>query len=311
MTTIFRKLWIFYHKDMTETSNDILKTLAYFDLFEMPLTQQELEAYFYTPNKDVPDSEVINTSLEQLRSSGRIDYHEGHYFLPNRPFDLVSQRQERRQRSEKILYRASLWLKLLSWWPGVLMIAICNNVAKMNASPNSDIDLVVVTKPERIWQTRFFLTSLLYLFGKRPTPNNSSEKLCLSFFCTVDRLAWHDVVLGDDDIDFAYWLAFMRPVYDPHAIMPQLRYQNRDLFHQSIPFTVEQKLFNYRFGHFGCWLEKLTKRWQKKRMPKLIMSVARENPKHVVLSDTMLKLHTNDRRAFYCDEWKKRWSQPL
>jgi hypothetical protein len=54
------------------------------------------------------------------------------------------------------------------------------------ASENSDIDLFIITSPDRLWLTRLMVTFIFQVLGKRKTAKKHKDNFCLSFFATTD-----------------------------------------------------------------------------------------------------------------------------
>jgi len=67
------------------------------------------------------------------------------------------------------------------------MIAIGNALGYGNCSRESDIDLVVVTAPRRIWTVRLLVVAFLRLFRQRPG-EHTRDAICPSFFLTTEAM---------------------------------------------------------------------------------------------------------------------------
>ncbi len=302
----------------------IIQTLAYFELFDMPLKAFELERFLYWPHREAPETKKIKEALRQMIAKGEVVQFEDYYSLEADIKEQVGLRKVRRERSLKWLKRAKPWLTVLAAWPGVEMIAICNNLAFLVAKESSDIDLLVVTKSGRIWQTRFFLAAFLQVFKKRTTPkSNDKEKFCLSFFLSSDHLDLAAIVLEEDDIYLQYWMASLMPVYDPMNKKQALLKKNHALAHRVVRDTrVKEEAFLkvndtsllFRLLEFFTnqtswapeWLEAKTKAWQEKHFTPEIKNALKEKNSHVIANEQMLKFHTNDRRQQFLDRWKNR-----
>ena len=296
-------------------SSAIRKTLNFFDLFEMPLTAAEI--WQCLPGEISYDQVVQD--LETLSCQNK----EAFYFLDQADPSIVALRKSRQARAMQWLDQAKPWLTCLASFPGVEMIAVCNNLAWFNVDQTSDIDLFIITKPGMIWQTRFVLTAFLQLFKKRTSIEHQAEdsqKFCLSFFTTSDNLDLRSVAI-ENDIYLAHWLKSLLPVYDPHNLINKIWEVNWPLFKEVSrakpqPFIPQwqvnpnnlYRLLAAQLTWFPTALERRTKAWQIKRFPRVIKEMAKDNPKAVVISDKMLKFHTNDRRAHYRDEWLKKYA---
>jgi len=298
----------------------LLKTMAFFDLFDMPLRPEEVGRFLYRPGEKRRTEEEIESVLQQLTLAGQVQSVHGRYFLADRKSDLVRQREAAEVRSSGMLEDAKSWLSFLAGWPGVEMVAVCNTLGWMNASTESDIDLFLIVEPGKIWQTRFALASLLHVFRKRPLPGNEYGKLCLSFLATSDALDFSALPI-ENDIYLAYWFCSLLPVHDPSGHLPALLRQNqaflentigyREPLHEARPERISEsaRQWGFRMGRLASILtkrERWLKEFQIKRFPPAIRNAARQGGSDVIVSDTMLKFHVNDRRRQYRDLWLKR-----
>ena len=107
---------------------------------------------------------------------------------------------------EKKLAIARKAAPILGAVPGVQAIFVCNTVAAGWPSVQSDIDLLVVVKPGRLWLTRFLFTITTVLLTKRRHDHQVADHLCLSFYITRDQLNVSAVRGPLPDIYLIYWL---------------------------------------------------------------------------------------------------------
>jgi len=71
-------------------------------------------------------------------------------------------------------------LKIFSKIPFLRAMFICGSVARKVSRPESDIDFLILTKQNRIWMVRFFLTVFSFLLGKKTrdaTPRFANKDL--------------------------------------------------------------------------------------------------------------------------------------
>ncbi len=143
--------------------SDVLRTLAYADIFDYPLTLTEINHWLIS-------SSVI-TSL-----SGKITKTNGYYTLTNRSH-LIKLRQARSRFSQEKLQlarRVGEWLKSI---PTIKLVAVTGALAMRNSDPNDDIDLMIVTSPNTLWFTRVLVVPLVSLIAKRRKPETSRYQL--------------------------------------------------------------------------------------------------------------------------------------
>ncbi|MBU4347671.1 hypothetical protein KKF23_03930 [Patescibacteria group bacterium] len=209
-----------------ETNKAIVETVAFFDLFDYPLIESELWRYC-----------GVECGLEDLKSAlsnggvlgGMIESLDGFYFLAGRR-EIIKTRQERRGYAQRKIKKAARVSKLFKLIPWIKMIAVGNIIGTDNLKDESDIDLFIITEPERIWLARFFCASFAQLLGLRPKKNNTRDKICLSFFVSEEAMNLEKLMLDGanipptplakggigalKDVYFIYWLTGLKPVYN-------------------------------------------------------------------------------------------------
>jgi predicted nucleotidyltransferase len=287
----------------------ILATIAYFDIFNYPLTEVEIWKWLWFENSKVSNLWEIEQTLknsEILKSL--MSNNRGFYFLKNRE-ELVEIRERRYVLSEKKVKRAKRVAGFLKVIPGIKMIAVCNSLAWTNAREESDIDFFIVTAPNRIWTARFWAAGFLQIFGLRPNKNNARDKICLSFFVDEDSLNLEPLTVSRSDVYLVYWVSQLAPLFDCGGIYQKFWQANTwvkkflpNVFSREVEGEISKSQSAGRRGigeKFFRWL-------QIKLLPKNLKEMANRDSR-VVITDKILKFHANDRR----EEYKKIWEEKL
>lgn len=196
----------------------ILSTLSYSDHFNFPLTIDEIHLRLVGIRSS--RSQII-LSLQQMVKSGKISQTGNFYHLLGRGY-LVVLRQQNEISSKKLLVRArSLSFSISHLSSNILAIYLTGSLAVSNATDDADIDLMIITKNNRLWTTRLILTIYSTLFRLRRTPysQSNSGKLCLNLY-----LSPRSYLLPADrrSLYTAYELIQVVPLYDPHDTRTQL-----------------------------------------------------------------------------------------
>ncbi|MSU75271.1 MAG: hypothetical protein EXS55_02045 [Candidatus Magasanikbacteria bacterium] len=221
--------------------NSILKTLAYFDILNFPLTLEELFRYLWQPPwlgyeefaawVGNPPSRGAHGGCKTSASSiwpphtgltpptatpleGGFGCRDGFYFLTGRE-NLIAERQRAAEITAQKLTKAHRAVKFIRSVPFLKAIFVCNSVGAGMAKPESDIDFFIVTEKNRIWIVRFFTNLVLRCLGLRTYGSHQRDRICLSFYVDAAHLDLAPWRVVDDDIHFAYWLNMMKPLYDP------------------------------------------------------------------------------------------------
>jgi len=299
----------------------IIKTLAFFNIFDYPLTDWEIYKYLWVKdlNKKKYNYGEIKNALNNIYS---IEQREGFYFLQGKS-DLVATRKQRQIISKK-KYQRALWIiKVLSLLPFTKMIAVCNTLAYDNVRDDSDIDLFIVTAKNKIWTTRFYVATLLKILHLRPTAENKKNKICLNFFITRDNLNLQPLMI-EDDVYFTYWFKQVLPVYND-KIFSKLMTENivikNNINNEELPGFFNKRKVRQGIMAQGFksmlevinsweWLEKLLKFIQMKVMPRVLLDKVGQGS-GVVINDQVLKFHVDDKREEFREEWKQVVSSKL
>ncbi len=288
----------------------IVKTVAYFDMFDFPLTDFEIWQYLEIPCDLSEVVKILEIGIE------KIEYRDGFYFLAGRK-TIIETRKRRYNYTDRKIKRVKFLCRIFRFIPWIELIAIGNLIGQHNLRDQSDIDLFIVTQKKRIWISRFFCVAITKVFGWRPTEENSRDKICLSFFISKDSLDLFDLQLDGGDIYFKYWLAGLMPIYDSGDCYKKLIKANQwlkrelpNLTSRAISSRIKVKPVLSEYAKeiidlFIGGLEPQFKSWQMKIMPPVLKKMANKNT-NVVIIDTILKFHENDRRRYYQNKFKEK-----
>lgn len=297
----------------TQLELAILKTVIYFDLFSYPLSIFEIWRWLW----DESGAELSSVTLGEVQHvlgtsdwlGSRIDEVEGLYVLKGKT-DHIAIRQRRYVIAERKYTKAIRIARLISCLPHVRAISVCNNLAFSNARDESDIDLFIVTAPGRTWTARFWTAGLLKLFGLRPSAKRSRDMFCVSFFLSADALSIESVALEGGDPYLAHWVAQLIPLYDPEGMQTRFATANTWI-HRSLPHaratstSPRRRITGMRvIQHVieviaSCVPERVYRSMQARILPPALRTEVNRDRKHVVMTDSMIKLYTTDRRAGY------------
>lgn len=286
----------------------LLAALAFFDLFDYPLTLAELRRCRYG-GSDAP----LSACAEALGAAGA-EERDGYFFLPGRRA-IVETRKRRYRLAEKKFAKAARAARFLRVLPSVRLVAVCNSLAFSNADDESDIDLFVVTAAKTAWATRFLVVGALKLFGLRPDAGSRADKLCMSFFLSEDALDIGRLALPGGDTYLHYWIAGLYPIYDAGGIMEKFFAAN-SWIRRRLPAATPVRVSPLRLvppaprasRAFLAPLrafEPAAKRLQRAGFPEKIRAMANLDSR-VVITDDILKFHVNDRRADFEKRFQER-----
>jgi len=159
----------------------LLDTLLYFDIFNYPLTLNEFHTFLI-------GKRISKRNLkESIRQERFIEAREGLYYLKGKK-NIVEQRIFRDVISREKRKIAEDVVKWLAWFPSIQSIALSGSVACNNAKEEDDIDLFIITSPNTMWITRFFVYSFLKITGKMRGKKQKNNLFCPNMFLSFDSL---------------------------------------------------------------------------------------------------------------------------
>lgn len=319
----------------TAAEQAILSTFAYFDVFSYPLTPLEVWKWSYADNGQQTTFNHQHTTFGEVFSllqlsvylRERIDTDEGFYFLRGSE-NSVAVRKDRYLMAERKYQRVQHALRAFRYLPFIRCIAVCNTLAYSNTRDEGDLDLLVITKPGRIWTARMLATSLAQLLGWRPDFRHTRDAICLSFFLAEDAFDFRQIALVPDDRYLCYWLDQLVPLYGDASVIDSLRKENawhaahlpnaygtlparrRVVADTFASKAVRSILRAVHAGNFGNALERRYEQIQRRLLPDRLRDMANKDSR-VVVSDRMLKFHDNDRRAAFAKHYAARLSSVL
>src|SRR3989344_5661676 len=157
----------------------ILKTLAYFDIFDYPLTLVEVWKWLYLEENRKVSLNEVEEGLKQL--SDKVGTKEGFWFLKGRP-EIIKTRLERYSIAEEKFKKLISQARILRQAPWIKLIAVCNRLAYSNTDEKGDIDLFIITAKNRLWLTRLLVVGYLKIINLRPRPDNKEDAIDTNFF---------------------------------------------------------------------------------------------------------------------------------
>jgi hypothetical protein len=177
----------------------ILETVLYSDLFDYPLTYDELAHYLIRVETDV---ETVHAYLASPRYlNGHLQQMDG-YVLARRRESIVDRRCARRRSSARLWIRARRFARALGALPFVRMVGVTGALAMDNSAPGDDIDVMIVAAPGRVWTARLFAVGLVVV-GRL-----LGDTLCPNYLISEDALS-----LEIRDLFAAHEFAQMVPLF--------------------------------------------------------------------------------------------------
>jgi hypothetical protein len=253
-----------------ELGLSILKVLAYFDLFDYPVSKEELFSFLERP----ADMKSFTETLSGLRDAGQLFLISGFYTLQNNA-SLIDRRIAGNLRAQNLLQTGKRISGLLYRVPYVRGIGISGSLSKNFAAEDADIDYFIITSPNRLWVAR----TMMHCIKKLAFLRGRQHWYCMNYYVDQDTLEIEEkniftaveliTVLplqGMDALRELYhrnaWTATFYPNFSRKNV------QKDDADRKDRLKTVLEFLLNGRAGNWlDNYLMRLTSsRWKKKEV---------------------------------------------
>ncbi len=297
---------------MLDLRNSILATLAYYDIFEYPLTAVEIHKYLINPARldravvGVPEISLgqVANEIYRLAEGGRIVGVLGFYGLDQRTGAVVTERLERQKIAEKKykkLLRLARWFQLVPFVRGMF---VSGSLALDNSAPGGDFDIFTVVKAGHLYTTRILLLCVATLLRVRRTRHDEEapDKFCFNHYIGDDQLA-----LEHASIYTAHTYAQLIPIFMQNQsdeaffsanswinkylfnFKPSERSLRRKVPHARMRLAIARGLEFLLNTSAGEEVERLAKSYQQARIKK--NPVTNETGGRIIFTDSHLELH--------------------
>lgn len=218
-------------------SKSILKTLAYSDIFDYPLKNDEIWR-FLIHNKKISKKSIAETLASQMLSGNTVALVKGFYCFSDK-IDIIERRIRREKESEQKLQLAKKIISYLSLTPTVYFIGISGALSMKNSEKDDDIDLFVIAKKDTLWITRLLILFLLEILGRRRgrLDKNVKDKICLNFLIDETALSLPE---EKQDLYSAHEIAQMIPVFQRNNAYGRFIQSNKWV-EKFLPNALEHK----------------------------------------------------------------------
>jgi len=178
-----------------EFDNNVRATLLYFDIFDHPLSMEELFQFF--PEK------IARGAFGQMLAESRLRPSDGMFHL-RETNGLVSIRKAREKKAKVMLLAAKLVGRFIRHFPFVRAVFLSGSLSKGTNPGDADVDLFIISAEERLWICRSFLTAFkkVFLF-------NGKKFLCPNYFLTE-----HHLEIPEKNIFTATELVTLKPLFN-------------------------------------------------------------------------------------------------
>ncbi|MCL6096175.1 MAG: hypothetical protein M1444_00615 [Patescibacteria group bacterium] len=288
---------------MGSSQQQILKTLLYSDIFDYPLSKEEIWEFLVSSTKQ-DKKEVLgclnikNTFFESKNSL---------FFIKGRK-DIVSTRRGREKYSLQKIIFAKRIIRKLTLIPTVYFIGISGALAMKNSNKDDDIDLFVVTARDSVWTTRLLMVIFLIFLGvyRRKKDKSVANKVCLNMLIDLNALSFPK---QRHDLYTAHEISQIMPIFNRDKAYEKLLNSNvwvkeflPNVFSQKprVPFVSKTSFINKTINYLLRipiieFLARNIQFWYMKK------NITKET-----ISDNYLAFHPFDYKVYVENKYKKK-----
>jgi len=254
-------------KKIPEIQKAIVNVLEYFDFFQHSLYPDEIHKYLSLK----ASKEVVFKNLEEMLSTGYIFTKNGLWALNTKSLDV---RLHNLKRNTRLLKTSKRMGWLIRKFPFVKGVYLSGSLSKLGANSDADIDYFIVTKNNRAWSARLFLTAFKKIFLL-----NNKRYFCINFFLDENHLE-----LNKKNIYTAIESASLIAIHNK-GLLGKF-YEKNGFIQEYFPNFIPQKAYNFNYtssfksqydplygttneiadDFFGNWIEKKAQDIFKKRL---------------------------------------------
>ncbi len=276
--------------------DEIISTLAYYSVFDMPLSSEEIFRYLIRKESShFPSLKDVEKELALLPVKNR----EGYYFFLDREY-LVPLRKKRETIAEEKWRKTMRAVRWLSIVPFVQVIFASGSLALRNTNELSDLDILLIVRHGRIWLTRFLVNAMLSILRVRRKHEDAvaPDKVCPNHFVTDESLRIDfqnmytaqlyanlvPLMITDKDLPQKFQIANEWVFkYLHHWQMPESPKENKNIIRKIGEFLLD--------GRVGDFFENRARAYQKKRILGRNVHVAPGG--HLRYTDQELAFHSD------------------
>lgn len=255
-------------KVMGEVHSAILRTLMYFDLFDYPLTPDEIIRFAPIPLSSL---RIVEETLQALEDD-RMVFRFGEFRSLLNDYAHIERRKHGNRSALEIWDKAVKRSKFIQQFPFVRSVNISGSLSKNYFDAGADFDFFIITAPGRLWLCRTLLT--LY---KKICLLNSRKYFCINYFIDTNALEIPDknifaateiitlknmtgVQVYNQFMEYNKWIREFFPNYLPvNQLSPAGEKQNK------IKSIVEHLLHNAVGNRLDTWCRRVIVHFWKRK----------------------------------------------
>lgn len=123
-------------------------------------------------------------------------------------------REKKNENIDQFITKINRFWNLYKSLPFISEIFLCNSITFNSLKEDSDIDIFIIAKKNKLRRARFFSELYFTILWQKRFKNNKKQKFCLSFYTREDNTNLYPIMLKNkSDIYLWYRLAHLIPLY--------------------------------------------------------------------------------------------------
>lgn len=123
-------------------------------------------------------------------------------------------RDKKNEYIDQFITKINKFWNLYKSLPFISEIFLCNSITFNSLKEDSDIDIFIITKKNKLRRARFFSELYFTILGQKRFKRHKKQKFCLSFYTREDNTNLYPIMLKNkSDIYLWYRLAHLVPLY--------------------------------------------------------------------------------------------------
>lgn len=224
----------------------IVDMVTYYAVFNVMVTQEQLVEFLPVRANHL----AVLAALRELINDQKIQRYGNEYGLYGYRY-LRADSQHLMQ--ENLLKKARSWARWLGLLPFVKSVVVINSAAYGNVTETSDIDLLVVTSPNRIFVAKAIIWQCLRMARQLERPGERAGRFSLEMFLTTRGVNFQRDIMRETRPHLVYWLLTAVPVYGKRAWLEVL--QAAPVVRERTPNRIWPRGGKTIYRSGGRWLD--------------------------------------------------------
>lgn len=275
----------------------ILDLLAYYAIWGLTVEFNRIYTTLHIKSGHL----AVKKQLDTLIKMGKIKQIKGEYGLSQ--INYPSQQQMQQKRAE-LLKKARRWTKFFRLIPSVKAVVVINSIAIGNPHDESDIDLFIITSPNRIFLTKGFLMYFLRLVRQLEDQHSSAGKFSLGMFLTTKGIKMDKDMMKINEPHLVHWAISGVPLYGSEVWYSILK--NDSYINSKLPNYVWPKMPMRIYGSGVSYLDRLDDIAYRKHLKHTASQAKTHHPDAFIrVRPDIINLHHKGTSHIIAENWSK------